>query len=75
MNESNELKEHRIKMIDGCLEKIKEISELYRKGYPAFTLIEYAWGHINALHHIESETNFDDETLGVGFTFTKINQL
>ncbi len=61
------LKNDRIKMLAECINKIKEVSLLYNQASPAWTLIQNAYGHINSVHHLESETNFDEKTLGVRF--------
>lgn len=61
----NILKEGRVEMLESCIKKIEEVSLLYNKASPGWTLIQSAWGHINSLHHLEAMTKFDDETLGV----------
>lgn len=61
------LKEERIEMLDETINKIKEVSMLYTKASPGWTLIQASWGHINSLRHLEAETNFDEKTLGVRF--------
>jgi hypothetical protein len=61
------IKQHRIEMLSDCINKIKEVSTLYTMASPGWTLIHAAWGHINSLHYLESETNFDEKTLGVIF--------
>jgi hypothetical protein len=61
------LKEERIEMLDDTINKIKEVSMVYTKASPGWTLIQAAWEHINALRHLESEINFDEQTLGVRF--------
>jgi hypothetical protein len=59
------MKEKRIKMLAECLEKIKEVQENYVGASSGWVLLRAAWGHISSLHHLESDTNFDDDTLGV----------
>lgn len=63
----NLLKEERIEMLDGTIKKIKELSLFYNQASPGWTLIQAAWGHINALHHLEDKSNCDEKTLGVKF--------
>jgi hypothetical protein len=60
----NKFKENRMKILDETINKLKELSCLYNKGMPAWTLIQNAYGHINSIKFLE-EKNFDEKTLGV----------
>ena len=60
-----ELKNSRIEMLMDCLLKLEEVKKLYTPSSPGWILIHTAQGHVKSLHHLESETNFDEETLGV----------
>lgn len=61
----NNLKEDRIRMLDEIIKKIKEVSILYKEASPGWVLLQAAYGHINSIHHLESETKFSEKTLGV----------
>lgn len=67
VNKMNLLKEERIEMLAETLNKIKELSLIYKEGSPAWVLIQASFGHIKSVHYLESEANFDEETLGVRF--------
>jgi hypothetical protein len=59
------MKNKRIKMLKECLNKINEIQGFYIAVSPAWILIQTAKGHLTSVHHLEAETKFDEETLGV----------
>jgi len=61
----NELKKHRLEMLQDVLNKLNGISSLYQKASPTRTLIRGAIAHIRTLHDLESDTNVDNETIGV----------
>lgn len=48
-----------------CINNIKNLSKFYKPASPAWVLIQAAYGHINSIYHLEVETSFDKETLGV----------
>lgn len=70
----SDLKKDRIKMLEDCINNIKQVSLLYQKASPAWTLIQNAYAHINSIHHLESKTNFDEETLGVIFKHERMDK-
>lgn len=59
------MKVKRIKMLMDCLVNLQEIKNEYIGASPAWILINAAQGHLKSVHHLEAETNFDEETLGV----------
>lgn len=59
------MKEQRIKMLEECIAKIKEVQACYLGAHSAWVLLQAAYGHVTSLHHLEAEANFDEETLGV----------
>jgi len=59
-----ENKEKRITMLTNCLLYLQKIRNEYRPSSPAWVLIHAAQEHIKGLHHLEAQTNFDEETLG-----------
>lgn len=67
LNHMPNLKTQRIAMIEDCLNKMLQIAAIYTKCSPGWTLIESSLSCIKVLHHLESETNFDEETLGVRY--------
>lgn len=59
------MKEKRIEDLDNAINQLIYLSTLYRKASPAWILIQAAWGHIHSVHHLEKDTAFCEETLGV----------
>ncbi len=59
------MKDKRIKMLAECMAKIKEVQDYYIGAYTGWILLQAAKQHIMALHHLEDETNFSEEELGV----------
>jgi hypothetical protein len=63
----DELKNDRIDMLTQILLRLEVVKKLYMQAYPGWILINSTEGFIKSLYHLESSTNFDDETLGVRF--------
>jgi|GEM_PF-3992896 hypothetical protein len=59
------MKENRIKRLKDCMDEIKRIQEFYVGASSGWILLQAAKGHLTSLHHLEAETHFDEETLGV----------
>lgn len=59
------MKEKRIEMLKECMKKIKEVQDCYLGAHSGWVLLQAAYGHVTSLHHLEAETQFDEETLGV----------
>ena len=59
------MKEKRIASLKECMAKLKEAQEPYVGGSSAWVLLQSAFGYVTSLHHLEAETKFDEETLGV----------
>ncbi len=60
-----ENKKLRLDALESCTTAIKTLSQCYNPVSPAWILLQAAFGHINSIHHLESDTTFDEETLGV----------
>lgn len=60
-------KDGRIEILNNNIQSLKETMKLYNVGSPAWTLMQAALGHVNSLYHLEAQTSFDDETMGVRF--------
>lgn len=59
------MKENRIKMLIECMLIIQELQKSYTPASPGWILLQAAYGHVKSLHHLEDETVFDEEILGV----------
>lgn len=57
--------EFRINTLKTLLILLKDMGKHYIGGSPAWVLNQAAWGHINSIYHLETETCFDKQTLGV----------
>lgn len=57
--------ELRADLLENSMKVLKNVSTFYRQGSPAWVLIQNAWGHINSVHHLETKSGIDAETLGV----------
>ena len=57
----------RLEILNNIIKSMNEVSQLYTQLSPAWTLIQAASDHFNAIYHLESESNLSDETLGVRF--------
>jgi len=60
----SDLKNVRINCMAEILVHLQSLRNFYTPASPAWILIHAAQGHIQSVHHLESETNFDSETLG-----------
>lgn len=59
------IKDKRIIMLNDCFGSIKGIQLFYVPDSPGWVFLQAAVGPVKSLYHLEAETNFDDETLGV----------
>jgi hypothetical protein len=59
------MKNERIELLKKILLDLEIAKNEYIKVSPAWILINTAQGHVKSLHHLEAETSFDEETLGV----------
>lgn len=57
--------ELRIELLNNCIKNLKNLSTFYKPAYPAWILIQSAWGHLKSVHHLETETIFPKSDLGV----------
>ncbi len=62
--DKNISKEDRVELLSKCVELLIKINSCYQYGFPGHLLSQAALAHIRSLHHLESETNFDNSTLG-----------
>jgi hypothetical protein len=58
-------KENRIQILKELLTDLEDLKYNYREASPAWILIVAAQGHLQSIKHLEKDTTFDDETLGV----------
>lgn len=61
----SDLKPARVDLMKQALNNMMSLREFYQPGSPAWVLIQNAWGHVNSVMHLETETKFDAYTLGV----------
>lgn len=57
--------ELRVELLKNCLKNLENLSTFYKKVSPAWILIQGAWGHINSVYHLETETTIPKQDLGV----------
>lgn len=59
------MKEKRIQIIKECMKEIEEMLNFYKVYAPCWTLLYASKENMKTIYHLETETNFNDEHLGV----------
>lgn len=63
-------KDDRIELLTQCTELLTKMISCYQFGFPGHLLCYSALANVRSLHHLESETNFDNLTLGTKGAYT-----
>jgi len=63
-------KDDRVELLSKCVDLLVKINSCYQYGFPGHLLSQAALASMRSIHHLESETNFDNITLGVKGEYT-----